>query len=57
MGDGPQICRLIGEPYSRVFYTECLRCGLRNCPIQKILSILRQIAPEEMWEVDGEASS
>ena len=54
MGDGPQICQKVGEPYNNVLYIECLKCNLKTCPINKVFDILRRIAPYTLAEIEKE---
>lgn len=32
-----KICQMIGEPYNHAFYTNCLKCSIKVCPVNHLL--------------------
>ena len=39
MGNGPQICQMIGEPYHFTISKECVKCSIDSCPIWYLLKL------------------
>lgn len=54
-GSEVTICRMIGEPYNKANYTDCVKCHFKTCPINRIFSILSKLAPEAINDIVREA--
>lgn len=52
---GPVICQMVSETFNPPFYTNCVECYKRTCPVNRIFKILKDLAPEAIRELREEA--